>query len=740
MRLLAALAACVATTLLADPLTKQTEIDFGRDVASRNLKGLATRSDGRVFPGPVFNDLKGPRLADLLWTLRPLGNDRFLVGTGPDGKILEVALNAHDATYTVRDAGNVIEAQVLAVQPLADGAFLAGTSPAASVYLFRGGKAVARVPLTGDSVFDFLALPDGTVLAATGNPGRIYRIDPAKLAKAGVPDAKSVDSRSLADRGITVFAEVRDRNVRRLARLPDGRIIAGSAPKGNVYVFPATGGSPTLLQENREAEVVDLLPVEDGGFFAAVAFSPGEGNRVIRLKNSGDDKDKEEKDAKSTFPGRSTLVYFPPDGFPETVVSRAGLSFYRLARHQNWLLIAAGEQGDILGYDPTARRSLVFAGSESAQLNDLAPLSDGNFAVLRDNAPGLALMTFTGSRDRTLETRRIDLGNPAELGLVRFTRLRNVDPAALKVQARINMGSDEIEGWSPWTDLKPVDDAFSAVGLRGRYLKLRVEVPSAATDFQIDKATAYYLPQDRRPQLGDFRIFPPNLGIVPSPEPSAPVATTLGQLLFPASGGSKEDLAGDKRKSSFLSSQVIPQTGSQIIYWSVTDPENDNLAYTLSIKPDNSDTWTDLAVDTRDTYVQFDTGAFPEGLYLTRLTVTEQAPRPEKQRLSFTFETDFLTIDRTPPEITNATVEHRDGKLIVTVDGHDARSLLAGADFILNNGAKEETEHPADGVLDSKTERFVAEFPESRATGATSVEIILYDQGGNSSSKRLPLK
>ncbi|HEY4301710.1 MAG TPA: hypothetical protein VGM73_12615 [Candidatus Didemnitutus sp.] len=739
MRLIA-LFACLVTSLFADALTKQTEIDFGRDVPSRNLKGLATRSDGRVFPGPVFTDLKGPRIGELLWTMRPLGSNRFLVGTGAEGKIEEVVINTSDGSYTVKDAGAVTESQVLAVQPLADGSFLAGTSPAAAIYLFRSGKAVARVALPGDSVFDFLALPDGSVLAAMGNPGTIYRIDPARLARAGTPDPKSVDARSLADRGVTVFAEVRDRNVRRLARLPDGRIIAGSAPRGNVYVFPATGGTPALLQENRDAEVVDLLPMDDGSFFAAIAYSPGEGNRVMKLKNSGDDKDKEDKDAKPSYPGRSTLVYFPPDGFPETVVSRAGISFYRLARHQSWLLIAAGEQGDIFGYDPIARRSLVFAGSESAQLSDIAPLGGGSYAVLRDNAPGIALLSFAGARERQLETRRIDLGSPAELGLIRFARLRNVEAAALKIQARTNMGSDEIEGWTPWTDLKPVDDAFSAVGLRGRYLKLRVEVPASVTDFQIDKATAYYLPQDRRPQLGDFRIFPANLAIVPSPEPVSPVNATLGQLLFPATGGSKEDLAGDKRKSTFLSSQVIPQPGAQIIYWSVTDPENDNLAYTLSIKPDEGDTWTDLAVDTRDTYVQFDTGAFPEGLYLTRLTVTEQAPRPEKQRLSFAFETDFLTIDRTPPEITATSAEHRDGMLVVTVDGKDGRSLLGGADFVLNNGVKEEVEHPADGVLDSRSERFVVEIPDTRASGATSVEIVLYDQAGNSSSKRIPLR
>jgi hypothetical protein len=729
---------CLAGSLSADVLTKQIEVDFGRDVASRNLKGLAARSDGRVLPGPVFTDLKGPKIADILWTLRAAGANRFLAGSGPSGKVFEILVNPKDESYTVKEVANVTEAQALAVHPLADGSFLIGTSPSAAIYLARNGKLLARVPLPADSIFDFLALPDGSVLAATGNPGMIYKIDVAKLAKAGLTDGKTGDSKLLADKGVSLFAEVRDRNIRRLARLADGRIIAGSAPKGNVYAFGPGGGAPMLLQENHDAEVVDLLPVENGGFYAAVAHSPGEGNRLIRMKNSGEDKD--EKETRATFPGRSTLVYFPADGFPETVMSKAGISFYRLATNHGWLILAAGEQGDTFGYDPVARRSLIFAGSESAQLNDIAELDDGRFLVLRNNAPGLALLSFAPARARQLETRRLDLGSAAEFGLIRFARLHGIDSTALKLEIRTNYGSDEIEGWSPWSELKATDDAFSAEGLRGRYLKLRITVPASATDFQIDKATAYFLPQNRRPQLADFRIFPPNLSLVPMPDAPAPIATTLGQLLFPNQPAGKEELAGDKRKGSFFSSQVVPQNGAQIIYWAVSDTEGDNLAYTLSIRPENSEKWTDLAVETRESYVQFDTGSFPEGLYLTRLTVAEQAPRPEKQRLSYTFETDYLTIDRTPPEITATSIEHREGKLVISVDGRDSQSLLAGAEFILNNGTREEVEHPADGVLDSKVERFVVEIPEPKAAGATSVEIILYDQPGNSSSKRLSLK
>src|SRR5271166_591143 len=85
---------------LAEPLSKKTEVDFFRDVASRNLKGLATRSDGRLVGGPTLSEIAVPPPADLLWCLEPgVDANHWLVGTGPDGKILEIAFNTGDATY-----------------------------------------------------------------------------------------------------------------------------------------------------------------------------------------------------------------------------------------------------------------------------------------------------------------------------------------------------------------------------------------------------------------------------------------------------------------------------------------------------------------------------------------------------------------------------------------------------------------------------------------------------------------
>jgi len=271
-----ALALAAACSAGADPLSKKTDVDFYRDVLSRDLHGLATRSDGRLVAGPVLTDLAGKAPSELMWCLEPAPGGKWLVGGGPGGRIMEVTADLGAGTFASKDVVKIPEVQVYALKALADGGILAGTSPSGGLYLVRGGKVVARTGLPADSIFDLVLVDGASALVATGNPGRIYKVDLAKFAAAGVSAGKTADDKALAGRGITLFGEVSDRNLRRIARLSDGRIAAGSAPKGNIYLFDAKGGAPYIAQENHEAEVTDLVADPKGGYFAAIVFSGGE--------------------------------------------------------------------------------------------------------------------------------------------------------------------------------------------------------------------------------------------------------------------------------------------------------------------------------------------------------------------------------------------------------------------------------------------------------------------------------
>ena len=142
---------------------------------------------------------------------------------------------------------------------------------------------------------------------------------------------------------------------------------------------------------------------------------------------------------------------------------------------------------------------------------------------------------------------------------------------------------------------------------------------------------------------------------------------------------------------------------------------------------------------TRESYAQFETLHLQEGTWFTRLVATEAAPRPEAERLSVTFDTDDLVVDHTPPVIEEALARREAGKLVVTVRGRDALSLLDSVEYTFNNGVHETVEQPADGILDGMEETFVLELPLERLTGATSVEVTLYDAAGNGSTRRLGL-
>jgi len=119
-----------AGTLGADPLSKKAEVDFYSVVPSRDLHGMATRSDGRLVAGPVLSDLEGRSPCELLWCLEAAPGGKWLVGGGPGGRIVEISADEAAATYTSRDIISIGDPQVYALKALPDGSILAGTSPA----------------------------------------------------------------------------------------------------------------------------------------------------------------------------------------------------------------------------------------------------------------------------------------------------------------------------------------------------------------------------------------------------------------------------------------------------------------------------------------------------------------------------------------------------------------------------------------------------------------------------------
>jgi hypothetical protein len=399
------------------------------------------------------------------------------------------------------------------------------------------------------------------------------------------------------------------------------------------------------------------------------------------------------------------------------------------------ILISGGEMGEVSGFDLKTRNSITYPGSTSSQLNALeaVPGSKGKFFAIRNNAPGFSFLDFGASSARTAQTKRIDLGTPAKLGAFRFNRLRDADPAKISLSVRVTNTSAETDGWSAWAPMTDSDGWRAAVPT-GRYAEFKLSLPSSAPPtVELDHASLYFLTQNHRPVLQDFRLLTPNFAIVVPPEMPSPVVTTVGQLM------QASDHDGEHRRSGFLGSQIIASPGTRVAFWTVNDQDGDNLTYTFSIRHEGDPNWTDLSVDSPEAFVQFETLHLQEGTWFTKLVAKEAAPRPEAERLSVEFETDDLIVDHTPPAIEETSVKRVGSNLVVSVRGRDALSVLDSAEFSFNNGEHDIVEQPADGILDGMEETFVLELPLAKLSGATSVEITLYDSSGNGATRRLAL-
>jgi len=799
-----------APALLLSPLAAQTlstsrDINFYRDIPSRSLKGLAVRSDGVLLSGPHISaplDVPLPSFgADLLWSAVSVGQTVY-IGTGPEGKLLSFDVSDKGAPLEpVRTISLPHDSHLLALAALPDGSLLVGSSPEGALSLVKEGEVIARAVLPVSSILaiDVNATYEGNeyalvadnayALVATGSPAQIYRVNLTAFRESGVRLEKPDDDDeiTLAERGIELWGSVRDEAIRSLLRLPDGRVIAGSAPKGNVYEFKETGGAPRILSENANAEVTSLLAWE-GGFFAAIttgdtarrtaqlsrssadnirplssseSANSGNGENGSGAGESGDNETSGDSEQNATreqrrpslpaaaaaatkFNGSSRLLWFPDGGYPETAGARQGVGFYQLARHGDLVLITAGDEGELLGYDPKTRLGMVFAGATAAQVNGILPLPTaptGNasmpnktvsdsFLLIGNNPATLELMHFDNATERSATTRRIDLGSPAELGALRFPELSNASSASLQVEVRTSESSDPLEGWGRWeTTAQSPFDLFGYRAergpLRGRYVQLRFTTHSSnAHAFEAESPRLYLLPQNQRPQLANFAVLPLS---------NARNGTdTLRKLAESTRGvGYREDLAA-------ASDTPLHRT-TRVIVWDLSDANGDALLSTLSVRGPSDADWQPVLVDSEQRYAVFNTDGMEEGRYRTQLEVRETAPRPTDQRLSVTFEGESFVIDHSPPEILARDVQRTaSGGLRIELVAQDLGSLLLGAEVRLNNGNRYEFAQTLDGILDGKRETFIIEIAADEVGASTHLEATVIDSHYNATTHRLP--
>ncbi len=243
--LLAALALAAAAPALAEHTRWWRQTTF-EELDKGTAKGVALRSDGKMFLAPRFAEFTDANLAYLL-QIRADSKGNLYAAGGSNAKVLRIDASGKSTS--------VFESSELAAQALAldaAGNLFVGTSPDGKVYKVTptGQSSVFFDPKT-KYIWDLAVDKDGTVYVATGDTGKIFSV---------APDGKG-----------DVFYSSDETHIRSLALDAGGNVLAGTEPNGRVLRIPKTAKNrhAFVLYETSKKEITALLQAASGDLYVA---------------------------------------------------------------------------------------------------------------------------------------------------------------------------------------------------------------------------------------------------------------------------------------------------------------------------------------------------------------------------------------------------------------------------------------------------------------------------------------
>lgn len=602
------------------------------------------------------------------------------------------------------------------------GAYLsAGTD--GKLYHYANGQIRPLAQVKGGIVFAMAKVGPDLIVAPSGQ-GKLLRVSmdgtvkpwcdlDATVVWAMRAEGSEVVCAGGSSNGAALFL-ARDGSSRRLAQLQEETAFTAMCPDGSGGYYLGTQGRGLVVHYARVADRLEILmdtPFEE---VRALALDNGDlfvgaNNDLASHLQSGKLEKREGylvSDAQAA--PKCAVLRIGKDRVPETIWQSARSQVYALEVWKGRLLVGTGN------------RSRVFAIPLDAKQRDMDP-----FEVLTELGAGQAT-AFLPSGSELL----VAASNPAEvhaLSEVQATEGTLDSPVIhampLADWGRATLEADTPEGtnatiqfrtgfteepdatWSAWT---PPLKSGELPGLTpSRFAQFRVRLTSTrggATPVA-RAVTVRYANRNLPPQWEGVDIMPPGLVITRSAPPDdigierVPLET---QKLIPALG-----YAGSERRSF--------RRGSQSFMFRVSDPNNDQLEFTIRLLPDHGQP---LPLETHwgERFFAFDTLPVPDGRYRLEVTASDAPSNPFNLAEASTWITPTFVIDHTPPSISGLSATPEAGGLRIRFTAADASSTLKEAAVSADGGHWVEIA-PVDRVFDQSTESFDVLLPADLVKG-----------------------
>jgi hypothetical protein len=668
--------------------------------AKCHREGVVISDNGRVRLGHAVVPV-GSLSAGRVWDLARTREGVLLAATGDSGQVFRREPTA-DAAWTV--AYDSSDSQVLAVVVCPDGSQFAGTGPTGQVVNLLDLKHPASRPDPKvQYIWDLAADALGNLYAATGPTGQLW-----KRARDGQ---------------WSLLYDSKATHLLCVALGPEGSVYAGSDGDGLIYrVGP--DGKATILFDAPQAEIRTLLVAADGALYAGTAAEAGGpgGTRsslfLTRTEASGFPNGPGSDRAfgrgvedtalnlaafqgattsrpasrppqggsaspRPITPGENAVYRLDADGVPREVL-RVKALIHALAWNDDHLWAGTGPEGQL--YEIRDR------GQETAPV---AKLDHGQILSLQAE-PGGGILIGTGDPGSVLRLSSQYAASGNLISEVHDTKLvsrfgsmswRAIQPpgTSVTIQARTGNVGEPDETWSAWSPEQTDSSSARVAAPIGRFVQYRVKL--ATTD-------PHQTPELRSVSLS-FR--------------TSNLAPEIGRLDIPDVGAAD----GAVRQARLN------------IRWDATDPNDDDLTYTISVRKDGWPDWIRLNEDPiTEKSFGWDTTAFPSGSYRVKLVASDRPSNSPDSSLVRERESLTFLVDHDPPRVRLAP-KGRGASLVLS----DELTRLVKAEYALDGGPWTPI-FPDDGLFDSSREEIALSFPDLKP-GSHILMVKATDSAGN---------
>jgi hypothetical protein len=725
----------VATNLGDLKLSRAVKTLLEQDAKVSAVYALVEAPDGTVYAGTgpqgVVMKIAGDKVTELLkledgtsvFSLALDGDGQLLIGTGGEkGRVLRIDPKSDKPKPKEIFTGEGVQ-YVWSLVRTGDGSVYAGTGPEGQLYEIKGdGSYTLLLDTDENNLLSLISDGKDTLYVGSDPNGLVYRVNRKTKDVYILHDAAESEVTTLAlDKKGNLYAGTAEAMPQEGEGEPAGATEQVGRPEAGTSGAPIPTPTPS---EPEPPKPPDPNPGEP---------DPIPKKLVIIAAPSTSSATKKSKGAQERLPtsvpsvaptvahppatpasgeagqpreGGNAIYRIDPDGLV-TEIFRQPVLVLSMIEQDGTLLVGTGSEGLIYQISPAAQETIVLAKVEPKQVMALLPAKDGRILLGLANTGGIAAMTSGFAADGTYTSPVLDASQVSKFGKV---RLHGSLPAktALKVSTRSgNVAEPGETGWSKWSDPVAAAEFVPVAAPTARFLQYRLSFTS-----EDGKRTAVI-------DDVDVSYQQPNL---PPDVKSVKIATKE------ASGGNGEA----------KSSATPPEARFQTITWEASDPNEDELTYSLSFRRGSTGKWILIKDKLKEATFEWDTRTVADGRYEIRVAASDERANASSAGKSTSRVSDPIMVDNTPPVIGNLNAAGGAGVVHITADTVERTTTLAAFAYTVDSSDEWQSVQPSDTIADGPEEKLDFTIPGLKA-GPHQVTVRATDARGNQAIATIPV-